>query len=572
MLHRVSFVLIIVLALSLRLFNLGKHGLYTDEKFTLLNIHGICVGGYNQQELYKQATFTPQDYWKERNLEDYYQAVARADFGTHITHNTFLHYWSKVFGKSDFALRLMSVLFSMLLIVVVYWFCKKLLDNTSVGLWAMLLVALDPLLISQAHYARSYNLSFLLLLLASYVFLKLLKSDRKNNTLIVLYAVLASLSLLNHYLNFVILLVHVILAVLYLRNTKKWVYLLGAGAFTLAVMAYWMILGGGQWSLRFLEDKNALHAALAKLPTAENPMRGIVEPSNLQNVSKMASEIFLDANVFSFDFLRSFNGIRNLGIFITFGVLSSAILIAFKKHYKIILALIAALALVSGIWFFDGLEKTLILRSLLIFAVVYGIVTSSIEKKYLIFLFLASTLPFFYVLFDAFKTGHTTSISHRYIGNSVPFIAILMAVGFDNLLKKSKPYRTLILILFVLQLYPLFKELNVIYADESARYSFRTTARVKNPYWEIAQKVKANYSPGDTLLLPSYDGSVYSGHSSKSENPISILDAQYLNVYFEPSDEFVQKIDAREPNKVILLKENGSVMELFDFENSKYRY
>lgn len=572
MLHRISFVFIIILALSLRLFNLGKHGLYTDEKFTLLNIHGICVGGYNQQELYDQATFTPQDFWKERNLQDYYQAVARADFGTHITHNTLLHYWVKVFGKSDFALRLMSVLFSMLLIVLVYWFCKELLDSPTIGLWAMLFVAVDPLLISQAHYARSYSLSFLLLLMASFIFLKLLKSDKERLKLTLLYALFASLSLLNHYLNFVILLAHVFVAVLYLRDVKKWTYLVGAGAFTLAVMAYWMLFGGGQWSLQFLEDKNALHLALSKLPTAENPLRGIVEPSTPVIVSKMASEIFLDANVLSFDFLRSFNGIRNLSIFLAFGFMSLAFVYFFEKHTKLIVSIWLALAALAGIWFFPGLDKTLILGGMLIFAVFYGISRSKIDRKSLIFLVLASLLPFLYVLFDAFKTGHTTSISHRYIGNSIPFIAILMAVGFDNLLKNNTKFAPLFIVLLVFQLWPVGKEISVIYADISGRYSFRKEARVQNPYWEVAQKVKENYSKGDTLIIPSYNESVYSSYVDKSEIPIRIIDAQYLNVYFDKTDIFVQKIDPNEPNKIILKKENGDTIELFDFQNSKYRY
>lgn len=572
MLQRFSFALILVLALCLRLINLGEYGLNTDEKFTLLNIHGICVGGYNQPELYDKEVFTPEDYWKDRNLQDYYQAVARADFGTHITHNTLMHVWVKVFGKSDIAMRLMSVLFSMLLLVIIFWFCKDLLDSVPIGLWAMFFVAIDPLLVSQAHFARSYSLSFFLLVLASYLFLKLLKSDSKNVKLAILYAAVASLSLLNHYLNFVILLVHVVIAVVYLRNAKKWYFLLGAGAFTLAVMAYWMLAGGGQWSMQFLEDKNALHLALSKLPYLENPMRGIVEPSTLTNVSKMASSMILDANVFSFDFLPTFNGIRNLSIFIVFASASLISLVFFKKYSKFILGIAVLVAAGAGILFFNGFDKTVLLRGLLLFAVIYGVSLSKIERKNVVFLILASILPLLYVIFDAFKSGHTTSLSHRYIANSIPFIAMLMAVGFYGLIQNFKPFTPVFILLLALQLFPLGKELNLIFEDVSARYSFRTEARIPNPYWAVAEKVKSNYSKGDSLILPSFDGNVYTGHLGEAEKPKSILDAQYLNIYFEPNDDFIQRIDQSEPNKVFLQKENGERLLLFDFNYSKYRY
>lgn len=572
MLQRISFVSILILALVLRIINLGYFGLNTDEKFTLINIHGICIGGYNQQELYDQASFTPQDFYKDRGIQDYYQAVARADFGTHITHNTLMHFWVKAFGKTDTAMRSMSVLFSILLLVVVYWFCKDILESKTTGLWAMFLLAIDPLLVSQAHFARSYSLSFFLLFVSSYLFFRLLKNRNKPTTLAVLYAIVASLSLLNHYLNFVILLAHVIIAAIYLRDTKKWLLLIGAGAFTLAIMAYWMLAGGGQWSLQFLEDKNALHLALSKLNSLENPMRGIVEPSTIQNVSKMAGNMFFDSNVLSFDFMTGFNGIRNIAFYLVFGFSTLLFLHFLPNYWKVILCLSISIALVIGLVFFEGFDKTLPIRGLLFFAAIYALSFAKVERKYLIFLVLGSLLPLAYVIFDAFKSGHTTSLSHRYIGNSIPFIAVVMAVGLNSLVDKFRLYLAIIGGLLAMQVLPIAKELNAIFDDVSARYSFRTEARIPNPYLTTAQKVRSFYAAGDTLILPSYDGNVYTGHLDEKEKALSILDAQYLNIYFEKADPFVQKIDRNESNKVFLKKKNGKIIELFDFQNSKFRY
>ncbi|MFN3589258.1 MAG: hypothetical protein ACK4UP_07725, partial [Spirosomataceae bacterium] len=78
--------LLLLLAALPRVWNLGKYSLFVDEKYTLLNAQGICVGGSNQPELQTTGYFTNQDAWKTRSAKDYFEAVARSDFGTHIVY------------------------------------------------------------------------------------------------------------------------------------------------------------------------------------------------------------------------------------------------------------------------------------------------------------------------------------------------------------------------------------------------------------------------------------------------------------------------------------------------------
>lgn len=153
-------IFLIVISAKVRFSNLDTRGLFTDEKFTLLNANGIWVGGGNQTEIYEKPFFTPQDFWAEKNIKDYFEAIAHSDFGTHIVYNGILHYWMETFGNSDYSVRFLSALFSLLTVVVVYLFTMKVFGSYTTSFFSGLFLALDPLNIAQSHIARSYTLSF----------------------------------------------------------------------------------------------------------------------------------------------------------------------------------------------------------------------------------------------------------------------------------------------------------------------------------------------------------------------------------------------------------------------------
>jgi uncharacterized membrane protein len=180
---------LIVIASFLRFSNLDNRGLFIDEKFTLLNANGIWVGGGNQMEIFKKPFFTPKDFWASKNVKDYFEAIAHSDFGTHIVYNGFLHYWMEVFGNSDYSIRFLSAVFSLLTVIVVYLFSLEVFKNHTVAFLSGFLLALDPLNIAQSHIARSYALSFLLVILATYYFLEIFKGNKKSRNFII-YAVL----------------------------------------------------------------------------------------------------------------------------------------------------------------------------------------------------------------------------------------------------------------------------------------------------------------------------------------------------------------------------------------------
>src|SRR5690606_35993775 len=54
-------------------------------------------------------------------------------------------------------------------------------------------------------------------------------------------------------------------------------------------------------------------------------------------------------------------------------------------------------------------------------------------------------LPLLFVVRDAFSSGNTTSLTHRYIGNASPFVVILVAVGMVRAAGERWTYAVLLL-------------------------------------------------------------------------------------------------------------------------------
>jgi uncharacterized membrane protein len=113
-----------------------------------------------------------------------------------------LHYWMKLFGDTETAARLLSALFGIFCLPVVYKIAAHLFDR-STGLIATLLLALSRFHLEFSQEARMYSLLVLLSLASIYFFIKLLE-DRSRYTL-ALYLVASALMMYTHVYSFFIL-------------------------------------------------------------------------------------------------------------------------------------------------------------------------------------------------------------------------------------------------------------------------------------------------------------------------------------------------------------------------------
>ncbi|HCM37311.1 MAG: hypothetical protein UV61_C0006G0164 [Candidatus Gottesmanbacteria bacterium GW2011_GWB1_43_11] len=81
-----------------------------------------------------------------------------------------LHYWLQIFGRSEIALRGLSVAFWLCFLAVVYIFAKKIFKSQPAAILTTALMAVNPMLLYFAFELRMYSLLILLATLSMYFF------------------------------------------------------------------------------------------------------------------------------------------------------------------------------------------------------------------------------------------------------------------------------------------------------------------------------------------------------------------------------------------------------------------
>jgi mannosyltransferase len=92
-----------------------------------------------------------------------------------------LHFWMKLFGETEAAVRMLSVFFSVLTVLVVYHLALTLF-NTRAALFAALLTALSPLHVFYAQETRMYAQLTFFAAASSYFFVRWLKDGTRTSS------------------------------------------------------------------------------------------------------------------------------------------------------------------------------------------------------------------------------------------------------------------------------------------------------------------------------------------------------------------------------------------------------
>lgn len=561
------------IALGLRLYRLDARGLITDEKFTLVNANGFWVGGANQSAFQKDA-FTAADFWEKKGIRDYMDATAHADFGTHIVHNAVLHYWMKVFGNSDFSVRLPGALFNVLTVLLVFLMVLKYFGSYRMAFLAGLLLAVDPLNVAQSHIARSYPLSFFLITLSTEYFIRIVRG-RASAKNFVIYAVLTGLAMLNHYINFFVPLVHGV-AFLALRNKAHlWRGFIAAAVFNAALLFYWFNWGGGYTAMDFLKDKNELHKQIAE--NKQDELSSTIQKATPDLIAKKAIGLYYDITVLGHGLFERIMGVK---VFLSSFLFFVAVLLAvkYKKRAWVRFGSVALALLILAL----QLQYIMgILVSAAIFLVLYfawGALRESYaleaEKGRFVLLlagFLMLALPILFVVNDAFSNGNTTSLTHRYIGNASPFVVIIIAVGMVRAADFRFGFLLWVGFAAVVQAGSIRQGLEDYFADRSVYNAWFVPARVSNPYKKVAEELQSRAVPGDTIVIPGAYKDKYQERFEQNME-ISYKDAQFLNLFFPEDFTVPQVVDRHEREKLYLKRKNGEKVLIFDFKGEEYRY
>ena len=131
-----------------------------------------------------------------------------------------LHYWIKIFGQSDFTLRVLGCILTTCSIPVCFYVVKNLFGNKTCAYLSALFLAIQAFNIHYSTEVRFYGMSITLILLSSYFFAKLVQ-----NILHIRYAIgylLSSILLLYTYnFSFMFVFCQFIIGLVYILLKKK---------------------------------------------------------------------------------------------------------------------------------------------------------------------------------------------------------------------------------------------------------------------------------------------------------------------------------------------------------------
>ncbi len=165
---------LLLLGFGLRTYHLGHQSLWYDEGFSV--------------------------YLAGQSLA----AITTGDFLPPLYHYL-LHFWLPVAGRSEFAVRFLSLAFGVLLLALAYRLAARFFDR-STGRAAVLLTGLAPFHIGFSQEARMYALVTFLGLLSGYSLLEALASEEKSGRKRwwVIYAVATAAAFYTHYYAFLL--------------------------------------------------------------------------------------------------------------------------------------------------------------------------------------------------------------------------------------------------------------------------------------------------------------------------------------------------------------------------------
>lgn len=134
-----------------------------------------------------------------------------------------LHVWIALTGQSEFALRYLSVIFSLLSLALLWRFAASC--HSSGAILTTLFAALSPMSVAYAQEVRSYAMITFLALVSTYLQWRLLFAGRRldsppqRGVLLTLYIMAATASLYTHYFTFFVLLFQNLIWLLWLLRS-----------------------------------------------------------------------------------------------------------------------------------------------------------------------------------------------------------------------------------------------------------------------------------------------------------------------------------------------------------------
>jgi uncharacterized membrane protein len=189
---RVLIIILLLVGVFFRFYNLDRKVYWHDETFTSLRISGytskelfdLVFDGriINREDLQKFQRVNP-----EKNLIDTLKSLAIEDPQHPPLYYVLLRWWVQIFGNSVATIRSFSALISLLVFPCIYWLCWELFGTPLVGWVAIALISISPFHLVYAQEAREYILWMVTILLSSAALLRAMRLKTKQSW--VIYAI-----------------------------------------------------------------------------------------------------------------------------------------------------------------------------------------------------------------------------------------------------------------------------------------------------------------------------------------------------------------------------------------------
>ncbi|MBE9208276.1 glycosyltransferase family 39 protein [Nostoc sp. LEGE 06077] len=287
---RFLIIVLLVMAVLFRFFNLDSKVYSHDETYTSLRISGYTVAEVKQQ-LFNSRVITPESFAQfqginqQKGLSDTIMSLAKEDPQHPPLYYAIARFWLGIFGNSITATRSLSACISLLVFPSIYWLCRELFSVPLSLPWlAIALTAVSPIYLIYATEAQEYILWLVTIIVSSASLIRALRLESKSENKLApdqftnwsLYTVILVLSLYTSLWSGFVAITHgiyVITTANFQLNKTVRDYLL-ASIVAFFAFIFWMIIGLAKF-FQFLISNQGVKTELAPIPLVPFLLRQI---------------------------------------------------------------------------------------------------------------------------------------------------------------------------------------------------------------------------------------------------------------------------------------------------------
>ena len=353
----------------------------SDEYITYFNSQG-----FNVSSTIENVEYNIQDLLKP-DIENVIRATV-LDNGNAVAYNLFLHVWTKFFGHEISSLRLMSLFFSAIVLLLFIKFTTLINNSFWFIIASIFLFATNPLVIQFSTEIRGYIAALAFSLYFVYLSYSLVKSNNVSITNLIILGVSGSLAIMSHYFSVYVLLIsasHLLMHVYYSKKEKLFKTIVIPSSIVLVIVGAWLIYGGLQgFDVMLEQNQRFKNNALQNTPATI--LIVATSPSSIGKLGFLHFTTIFNTSYF-WEFISSIKARYLWGILILlFLLFSSSVIIKPRKS-------------INYFFFASGVSSLLM-----------GLILSVFS-------------------------GHTGSFIDKYGVFAVPFIVISTLVGLNKILK-----------------------------------------------------------------------------------------------------------------------------------------